>query len=186
MQFLLLGFLVSFYVQSATLKNIRGTVTVNSLKVDKERKVEAGAIISAIGKKSSVQIFFEDGSRSLLRNGQLIISEEIKKEKTLVSLVKGIFFTHKEKGASKFEIKTRNATMGIRGTKFYVEESPDDSYLCVCEGIVEIKNQAYTTQVEKNEDIHTKQNLALKKSEANSMMMDMAWDGFQEMGFSRK
>lgn len=172
----------SILLHAATLKDLRGVITVNSVKVDQEREVSEGDIISAIGKKSSVQIFFEDGSRSLLRNGQLIISEERKKEKTLLSLVRGTLFTFKSKTPASLKIKTKQASMGVRGTKFYVEETPGDTYLCVCEGRVEISNAQSSVMVEKNEDVHAKKSEKLQKTQANSDMMMMAWEGFKIMG----
>lgn len=172
--------------KAATLKKISGTITVNSSKIAEERKVGAGDIISAIGKDSSVQIVFEDGSQSLLRNGQIIINEEIGEEKTLLSLVRGIYFSQKQKNKSTLEIKTKNAVLGVRGTKFYVDESPKETYLCVCEGAVEIKNSRSTVVVEKNEDAHVKANAAFDKTKANGMMLDMAWEGFEKMGFKRE
>ena len=181
----LLILVVSFNLEAATVRNIKGTVTVNSVKIDKEKKVGSGDQIAAIGKGSSVQIFFEDGSRSLLRNGKLSITEEVPQEKTLLNLARGILFTSKEKGKSNLEVKTKNAVMGVRGTKFYIEENPDDTYLCVCEGVVAIQNDKATTLVERNEDVHTDKNASLKKAPASDMMLDMAWDGFKEMGIKR-
>lgn len=178
--------LITCNLQAAVIKNIKGTVTINSVRVDKEKKVGTGDQIAASGKGSSVQIFFDDGSRSMLRNGRLSISEDIPQEKTLLTLAKGILFTSKAKSKSNLQVKTKNTVMGIRGTKFYVEESTEDTYLCVCEGIVEIKNDRATTLVEKNEDVHSNENPTLKKSPASDDMLKMAWDGFNEMGIKRE
>ncbi|MFP5387518.1 MAG: FecR domain-containing protein [Bacteriovoracia bacterium] len=173
-------------VLSATLKNIKGTITVNSVRAEEEKKVSPGDIISAIGKKSSVQIFFEDGSRSLLRNGQLILSEEKKQEKTVLSLVKGVLFTHKSKSPARLDIKTKYASMGVRGTKFYIDQSDKETYLCVCEGKVEISNDKKKEEVDKNEDVHVSERSKIEATQANADMLSMAWDGFKEMGLVEK
>lgn len=173
-------------VSAATLKNIKGTITVNSIRTEKERKVSEGDIIFAIGKGSSVQIFFEDGSRSLLRNGQIIISEEKKDKNTTVSLIRGVFFTHKAKSPTKFDVKTKFASMGVRGTKFYIDQSEKETYLCVCEGKVEISNEISKEEVEKNEDAHVSKRNKIEATQANNDMLSMAWDGFKEMGLVEK
>lgn len=72
--------------------------------------------------------------------------------------------------------------MGVRGTKFYVEEKADETYLCFCEGSVEIKNAISSQMVNKNEDAHVKENTEFKKTPANDMMIKMAKEGFIEMG----
>jgi hypothetical protein len=45
-----------------------------------------------------------------------------------------------EKRKDHFKISTRTATMGVRGTAFYVkEEAGKPTYLCTCHGTIEVK-----------------------------------------------
>lgn len=177
---------LSFTVGATTLKKIKGTVTINGKKAQENAFVYSGDTIEAQGKTSLVQIFFNDGSRSLLRNGKMTITEDQKNHTTVLNLAKGLLFSSKEKSRNNLRVKTSNAVMGIRGTKFYVEETDKDTYLCVCEGEVEIKNDKSVARVSQNQDVHASKGQAFSKSQANQMMIDMARSGFVEMGLLKK
>jgi len=44
---------------------------------------------------------------------------------------------------SRFQVKTRNAVMGVRGTIFFIKAEPNkDVFLCTCSGMVSIDNKA--------------------------------------------
>ena len=76
--------------------------------------------------------------------------------------------------------------MGVRGTKFYIDQSEKETYLCVCEGKVEISNEISKEEVEKNEDAHVSKRNKIEATQANNDMLSMAWDGFKEMGLVEK
>ena len=182
--FFVLTILLSFnaFAESALLSKLKGEVKINGVVAKEGQKVQTGEEISALGKTSSVQLTYEDGSRSLLRNGKMKIAGDSSDKETIIELAQGILFASKNKSQKSFSVKTKSASMGVRGTKFYVEEKADETYLCVCEGSVEIKNAISSQLVNKNEDAHVKENTEFKKTPANDMMMTMAKEGFIEMG----
>ncbi len=175
-------FSIHALAESALLSKLKGEIKINGVMAKENQKVQTGEEISAIGKTSSVQLTYEDGSRSLLRNGTMKIAGNSTDKETILELAQGILFTSKSKSQRSLSVKTKSSSMGIRGTKFYVEEKADETYLCVCEGSVEIKNAKSSQTVNKNEDAHVKKDEGFTKSPANDMMMTMAREGFIEMG----
>ncbi len=182
--FCLITFLMSLsaLADSALLSKLKGEIKINGVVAKEGQKALTGEEVSALGKTSSVQLTYEDGSRSLLRNGKMKIAGDSTDKETIIELAQGILFTSKSKSQKSLLVKTKSSAMGIRGTKFYVEEKADETYLCVCEGSVEIKNSKSSQMVNKNEDAHVKADTEFKKAPANDMMMTMAKEGFIEMG----
>lgn len=180
-QFLVLFLSISAF-SDVTLTNLKGLVKVNDKEVVEGAVAKSKDTISAEGKGSSVQITFDDKSRTLLRNGKLVIREDDIEKKSIISLLGGIIFVSKEKSQRDLIVKTKFAVMGIRGTKFFVEEKETDSYLCVCEGAVEIQNLKSTAIVEKDEDVMVSLGKPFKKTSAKKEMRQIAREGFIEMG----
>lgn len=92
----------------------------------------------------------------------------------------------KDTGKRSFKVKTATATMGVRGTKFFVEANPDKTYLCVCEGKVEarhIDGNMKSAMVAAGDDLDIRKDgdkLIVKKAAA--MMIDLSKNVFLEMG----
>ena len=185
----LLCFLL-FLTQSAlaaigTIGKIHGKVLIDGKVAKLDQKIETNSQVEAQDKKSFVVIDFFNGSRILLRNGKVNFKGSEGKD-SVMDLASGEIFSYlREDVGLTQKVKTKNAVMGVRGTKFYVNESDADTYLCVCDGKVEIKNEKSTALVSKNEDVHASKGQAFSKSGANAMMQDMAWDEFKEAGFKR-
>lgn len=182
--------LVLFFTQATlaaigTVQKIHGQVFINGKEAKIDQTVEAKSLVEAKDKKSFVIISFFNGSRFLLRNG-VVNLEGTSGRDSVIDLVSGEIFSYVREGQGfSQKVKTKKAVMGVRGTKFYVKETPEESYLCVCDGKVEIKNSKSSALVSKNEDVHAKIDTVFQKSPANQMMQEMAWDGFKEMGFDR-
>lgn len=168
-----------------TIGKIHGKVFVDGKEAKLQQKIEPNSQVKAQDKKSFVVINFFNGSRVLLRNGQVSFKGSEGKD-SVMDLASGELFSYlRENAGLSQKVKTKNAVMGVRGTKFYVKESEADTYLCVCDGKVEITNEKSTALVSKNEDVRAVKGVTFSKSAANAMMQDMAWDGFEEMGFDR-
>ncbi len=134
-------------------------------------------------KKGFIQFKFSDGSKMLLKNGKAKV-ELARKDKNSIQLIKGTLFKAKS-GATKFSVKTPKAVFAVRGTKFFLQEEEKSSYLCVCEGVVSVKNKRGAINIRKDEDIHVYSGQDLKKTKATIGMVNMAWDGFAIMGIPR-
>lgn len=176
-------FVSGFAFADATITRMNGDVKVNGKALSKDSVVKTGEELVITGKQSFAQIKFDDGSRMLVKEGSVKLSEPEKAEKktNLVQLVKGTIFVDKAKSESPLKIKTSHSIMGIRGTKFFVQEDPKETYLCVCEGTVEISNGVSTELVTMKEDATVSSGKAFKKSKANQMMWDMATQGVNEI-----
>jgi len=177
----------NLFAKEAKIVRLKGEVTVSGKVVKLGDNIKEGAEVVASGKSSFVQLKFADGSMILLKDGVLKIERPQSKNSNSIKFMKGVMFVFKNnQSKNKFTVKTKNAAMGVRGTKFYVMESDQDSYLCVCHGTVEVTNTKGSININKKEDIHVTQNGLLKKTVANKMMWMVATQGFKEMGIPVK
>ncbi len=172
--------------QEATLVTFKGEVTLNKSKIEEGQKnlpINRGAALEAIGPNSFFIVQYKNGSRFMVKNGRIIV-KELKADNTEVSLLTGTIFSYiNPKAAQKFKVKTKRASFGVRGTKFWLQEDDKESYLCVCEGVVAVRNNHSLMLVNPREDSHIDSSLGtLQKSAANDMMWKMATEGFKTMG----
>ena len=165
----------------ATITRSGGDIKVNGKAMTNGSRIQNGEEIVITGKKSFAQLKFDDGSRMLIKEGSLKLTQPEEPKQNLVQLIKGTIFVDKAKGDSPLKIKTAHSVLGVRGTKFFVQEDPKETYLCVCEGKVEISNGISTEQVTMKEDAFVSSGKAFKKSKANQMMWDMATQGVNEI-----
>lgn len=174
----------SFGAESvASVTRLSGEVFVNGSALKLEDSLKVGDKLKAVGKKSFIQFKTIYGSVILLKDGELNLIN-LQKKSSLVDLVKGEFFHYmKEKTDRSFTVKTKSAVLGVRGTKYYISERDDESYLCVCEGRVEAIRDDEKELISKDEDLHIKAGEPLKKLKANKMMIKMTASGFEEMGY---
>lgn len=159
MKTLVLNLILAFFVSPisfaadslGTIKALKGTAEVvkgkNKTPLKKGDAVKDGDLV-ATGKKSALVIQLKDesviklGSRSRLR---------IKppRSQSGLELVLGEMFSKVRKAATDkdgpkgtFKVRTKSAVAGVRGTEFYTsygkKENPDDIWLCVNEGEVEV------------------------------------------------
>lgn len=187
----LLFFIFTFSIgaQEIQIARMKGTVTVNNKPLTLKSQLKFGDVIKALGAKTFIQIKFEDQSMVMLKDGEMIVEEprNLKKPVNTINLLKGMIFAYKKKNSStNMEVKTKNISLGVRGTKFYVQESEKDTYLCVCEGVVSAQNKFNQVNVTKNQDLHGLSTEKLVTQVASSTMIDMAYQGFSEMGFKIK
>lgn len=177
--FLLLPFGAKAFDASIIL--MRGEVLVNGKQIEKKVGLNYGDKVEAKGEKSFVQIFFDGGSKLMLKDGSAIL-QKFKEHGTTINLIKGTIFSYVNKEAKReFRVKTNHAAMAVRGTKFYVMESDEESYLCVCDGVVRIQNKTGHKDIRKKQDIHATKEGALAITKANQDMWQMALDGFKMM-----
>jgi ferric-dicitrate binding protein FerR (iron transport regulator) len=173
---------------NAIVKKLGGTVFYSNKPLKINQKIAAGSLLEARGEKSFVHVKFDNGHQILLRDGQMKLeAQNVESKTTLVHLIRGIIHAFKDKkSSSELKVKTRHAAMGVRGTKFYVKETQQETYLCVCSGKVMIENSKGSMSVASSEDVHATANQTLVKKAASKDMIDMAWSGFKIMGLYDK
>jgi len=128
---------ISMAKEVALLIRYRGSVEIDGKAVKLGQKIKEGAKVDAIGEKSFAQLRFKKGHTVRIVNGHIIV-KEIKKEATILELVRGKIYNHVKKlsKGQKFEIKTKYAAIGVRGTKFSVDQGKEASHVAVIEGTV--------------------------------------------------
>lgn len=177
-------FTVSTLASEIAIVRTSGKVLVNGVALNSKTEIISGDTVEAIGKKSFIQLKTKFGSVFLIRNGKIIL-EKFTKRSSLVSLLAGKFFHFYNKNVSKkvFKVKTRNAVMGVRGTKYMLDAKKNETYLCVCQGIVsaKLKDSQNIHMVNAGDDILLRKSSARKKR-ASSQMMTMAKNEFKAMG----
>ena len=95
--------------------------------------------------KGSEIIFVVNSNSMILRAGsKLTIETEKKADTSLVisglRLLTGALLSVSRN--TPMRVRTPNATVGIRGTGFYMEAEPDQTYFCTCYGVTEIASNA--------------------------------------------
>jgi len=166
------------------VKRVRGIVYANEKRIYGGEPIKEGDNIKTEGKGSFIEIEFGKGSTIRMKEGNVKISSFTKKE-TLFQLLKGSIFAfiRGTEDKKRFKVRTKYSSLGVRGTKFFVQET-DETYLCVCEGIVEAKDtNKKSISVIAGEDLHLSRDGAGKKTKATQLMLDMAKEGFSDMGF---
>jgi hypothetical protein len=117
---------------------VRGTVFVNGKKAKEGELVRNGDKI--VTQKNSYIIFIIDQSVYKLRPNSILHFKKKQKEETLhiLGVIRGgILSTFKPE--IKKEIKTRTASIGVRGSAGYVQIENDRTYFCLCYGEAEIR-----------------------------------------------
>ena len=180
---LLIFLFISNLSIAQTLTRFTGQVFLNSQKVQSPQVVKTGDLILADGKKSFFVLEWPDGSKEIHRNGSIKIEEQ-NVEKRNQHILRGLthFFVN-PKTSSQYNVSTNSTVMGVRGTKFFIQESKDETYLCVCSGKVQASNQKGLVDVLKGDDLIVEdKNSPLKTTRANKIMWKMALEGFRALG----
>lgn len=134
-----------------SIHNVRGNVTVDGKKADRNTKITNN---SKIETGSNSMIVFRAG------NDAHIMRENSKIELTSTSniLVEGLrivtgsllsVFGERAATDKSYTLSTTVATIGIRGTGVYAEAMPDATYICTCYGVVNINANARPEEFEK-------------------------------------
>jgi len=182
----LLMFLFSIsLIAKVDVIKMNGKVFANGKQVKIGDTLSYGAKVQAIGPKSFIYMRQSNGNKFLLRDGAIVLdSKKESKKKNTVTLLKGIFSVHKiKKNKKKLFVRTKQAVMGIRGTKFFINEDSEkeETYLCVCDGKVAAFNKSGSVLVEKGEDTRITKDSKLLKSSASVAMKGMATENFRIM-----
>ncbi|HSH06635.1 MAG TPA: hypothetical protein VLA41_03160 [Burkholderiales bacterium] len=118
---------------------LSGTVTVNGTAATLQTKVRPGDTVET-GERSEI-IFVVGGHAMILRDqGRLEI--EGTKQASASLLIRGLrLLTGKLLSVSRnttMRVITATATIGIRGTGWYAESEPAQTYFCNCYGVIDV------------------------------------------------
>ena len=137
--------------------SLRGTAKVNDVDADLQTQIRSGDTIET-GKDSEL-VFVVGGNSMILRsNSRLILSAPPARSAASALIITGLrLLTGKVLSVSRnqpMRVETTVATIGIRGTGFYVESDPEQTYFCTCYGTTEV---ASNTDPDSRETILAKQ-----------------------------
>jgi len=122
---------------SAGINSLQGTATVNGKPARIGTAVKPGDRVATGPKSFAVVVVGKDAY--LLRDNSTIVLEESKAkpgvlEKVLILTGKVLSVLEKRTADASVQYRTPNATIGIRGTGFYIEIEEGRTYFCLCYG----------------------------------------------------
>ncbi|MBP7653683.1 FecR domain-containing protein [Candidatus Dependentiae bacterium] len=187
-------FLISVQAAGISGKIIKtnGVPLINGKKTTLNSTVNEGDLIETeFSEKSYADILFSNGTYIRLKeNSKLKLIKTSNKFK--LNLKSGKIFVNVEKlhKNQSFVVFTPVSVVGVRGTKFALETTDRQSYICVCEGIVAVNkknifNRMFSKDVEVSPDydLWIKSGYTLKKPAYSPDMLKATVSEFENMGF---
>ncbi|MGZ3787502.1 MAG: FecR domain-containing protein [Bacteriovorax sp.] len=177
------AFAANGFMAVANVSKIHGTAFINKEKIKEGAEIAEGMEVSVPKKGDYIEVKFQNGH--LVRFvGAKVKVEKLNPKNTLFELIKGkIFSAIKPLTQNEtYGIKTRQASFAVRGTQFMIEEEKKQTYLCVCEGVVNAKTAKGSVDVNKDEDVTIAPKRELKATLAAKSMVDMTKNVFKDMG----
>jgi ferric-dicitrate binding protein FerR (iron transport regulator) len=127
-----------------SIYRISGQATVNGQEATVETRINPGDTVQTA--KNSEIIFVVNGGHSMILRGDSHLVIESAQDTSGSLLINGLrLLTGKLLSVSRnnpMRVSTTTATIGIRGTGFYVESDPELTYFCTCYGITEVAANA--------------------------------------------
>lgn len=174
----------SGFMQVANVTKIQGKAFIDKEQIKVGAEIAEGMELTIPKSADYVEVKFQNGH--LVRfTGAKVKVETLNPKNTLFNLIKGkIFSAIKPLTQDEtFHVKTKRAAFAVRGTKFMIEETKKQSYLCVCEGVVATKSAKGEVEVKKDEDLSLANAKSdLKATFAAKSMIKMTNTVFSEMG----
>lgn len=174
----------SGFMEVANVTKIHGKAFIDKEEIKVGAEVAEGMIINLPASKDFIEIKFQNGHVVRLTGANVKV-ETLNPKNTLFTLIKGTIFSAIKPLTQNetFHVKTKRVAFGVRGTRFYIDESKKATYLCVCEGSVIAKSSKGEVEVKKDEDLTlTSKKSKLKVVKASQMMIDMGNTTFKDMG----
>jgi len=137
-----------------SIYRLTGTVTVNGTPATLQTVINAGDTVET-GKDS--EICFVVGDQAMILRAETRCVIEVNKKQAASAVVSALrLVTGKCLSVSRnrdMQVVTSTATVGIRGTGWYAESDPEQTYFCTCYGRTEV---AATNDPQSKETIVTK------------------------------
>lgn len=137
-----------------SIYRIEGDVKINDAPADTKTIIKPGDTVST--GKGSEAVFVVGAHSMIVRANSKVIIEKAPEDTSLIvrgfQLLSGALLSVSRN--SKARVRTRVATIGIRGTGFYVEAEDDRTYFCTCYGSTDV---SATDDPESRETINARQ-----------------------------
>ena len=128
-----------------SIYRLRGDVKVNDAEANLQTQIRSGDTIET-GRDGEL-VFVVGGNSMILRgSSRLVLTPPAERTETSSLIITGLrLLTGKVLSVSRnqpMRVETMVATIGIRGTGFYVESDPEQTYFCTCYGTTEIASNS--------------------------------------------
>lgn len=126
-------------LDSQSIFRLSGSASVNGKEANPDTFIRPGDIVKT-GDDSEL-VFAVGGQAMILRsNAELIIEREENDIPSMIIaglrlLTGGLLSVSRD---SQIKIHTLTATIGVRGTGWYIEADPEQTYFCTCYGVTDI------------------------------------------------
>lgn len=131
-----------------SIYRVQGSATVNDKPATLETQVKPGDTIKTA--KDSEMVFVVNSNAMIVRSNTTLVIEAEKSAASLIisglRMLTGALLSVSR--STPMRVTTRTATIGIRGTGFYLEADPEQSYFCTCYGLTEAASLAAPNEVE--------------------------------------
>lgn len=123
--------------------SLSGDVKVNNQPANPSSLIQPGDTVQTGA--DSQAVFAVGGHAMILRGGSTLVIQQgqLAQESKLATVISGLqLLTGKLLSVSRsssMTVKTSTATVGIRGTGFYLEADPELTYFCTCYGATEVQ-----------------------------------------------
>ncbi|MFB6346279.1 MAG: FecR domain-containing protein [bacterium] len=173
------------------ITTVQGSVTLNGTPAETGDHLSESDVLKAYESDTSyVDVSFPDGHLVRFKGANVklnSIGNEI-----FLKLERGKAFPSVETevdGQTSFQIKTPQAIMGIRGTKFFTQVTDRQTYACVCEGQVSVQRRGSWNSgvgrivtIPAGFDLHFFGNQPLSPPKLSPQMVTRTWNEFAKMG----
>jgi len=136
-----------------SIYRLSGTVTVNGVPADLNTHIAPSDTVKT-GKNSEV-VFVVGGNSMILRaDSELTLQGQPDNDSIIVTGLR--LLTGKLLSVSRshgMHVQSATATIGIRGTGFYIESDPELTYFCTCYGLTDVMS---TTDPESKDTVQSK------------------------------
>jgi hypothetical protein len=126
-----------------SIYGLSGTVTVNDQAATLSTRIKPGDTVQT-GANSEI-VFVVDTHSMILRGDSRLVIEQ-RDNRVTSAIIGGLrMLTGKLLSVSRnatMRVTSSTATIGIRGTGFYIEADPERTYFCTCYGVTEIEANA--------------------------------------------
>ncbi len=128
-----------------SIYRINGQATVNDKPATLDTKINPGDTLKTA--KDSEMVFVVNSNAMIVRSNATVIIE--KEEKNTSFIISGLrLLTGALLSVSRntpMRVRSQSATIGIRGTGFYIEADPEQTYFCTCYGVTDVASNGDPT-----------------------------------------
>lgn len=132
------------FANDGTIAFYKGKVQVNGKDIVEKTSVSYGDEVTVGSKSLALVKLKPDSILKIKANSKLLLEKPEVKEKTVMHsyLLKfgEVFVKAKKTEKNRYQVRSKNAVMGVRGTQFFVssEQSKKNIWMCVNEGEVAV------------------------------------------------